>query len=155
MASAVKKLCSQRLLRAYARPTFVAKPQWQRLQCQQRPFSSSLLRAQDNDRSANAGAGTPGVPEGVEIEDPSTWEHHGEPMEWVEDDEKFILEEEPVDRSKLGFWAEGEEEMGPDEEFYGDDISSIGHGHLEMHRERREYARLAAWELPLLSSKFL
>ncbi|KAF2020969.1 hypothetical protein BU24DRAFT_487480 [Aaosphaeria arxii CBS 175.79] len=50
-----------------------------------------------------------------------------------------------------GFWAEGEPRMGPDEDFYGDDITSHGHGELELHRELREYARLAAWELPLLS----
>jgi small subunit ribosomal protein S35 len=52
---------------------------------------------------------------------------------------------------KEGFWAEGEEDGGPDEDYYGDDITSLGHGRLEEHRELREYARLAAWELPLLS----
>lgn len=34
-----------------------------------------------------------------------------------------------------------------------DDISTLGHGELERHREMRHYARLAAWEMPLLSSK--
>lgn len=34
-----------------------------------------------------------------------------------------------------------------------DDINSLGHIELEQHREVRHYARLAAWELPLLSSK--
>ncbi|KAF2193743.1 hypothetical protein K469DRAFT_652305 [Zopfia rhizophila CBS 207.26] len=52
---------------------------------------------------------------------------------------------------RLGFWAEGEEEMGPDEDYYGDDLTSLGHAELEQHRELREYARLAVWELPLLS----
>lgn len=33
-----------------------------------------------------------------------------------------------------------------------DDISSIAHGELEQHREWRHYARLAAWEMPMLSS---
>jgi len=32
-----------------------------------------------------------------------------------------------------------------------DDISALGHGELEQHREMRHYARLAAWEMPLLS----
>jgi len=32
-----------------------------------------------------------------------------------------------------------------------DDISTLGHGELERHREMRHYARLAAWEMPLLS----
>ncbi|RQM05538.1 hypothetical protein DH86_00001563 [Scytalidium sp. 3C] len=37
----------------------------------------------------------------------------------------------------------------PEEE--EDDISTIGHQELEHHREMREYARLAAWEMPLLA----
>jgi small subunit ribosomal protein S35 len=41
--------------------------------------------------------------------------------------------------------------MGPDEDYYGDDLTSLGHGELEKHRELREYARLIAWELPLLN----
>ncbi|ORX91670.1 mitochondrial ribosomal subunit protein-domain-containing protein [Clohesyomyces aquaticus] len=52
---------------------------------------------------------------------------------------------------KDGFWAEGEPTMGPDEDFYGDDLTSHGHGELQQHRELRHYARMAAWELPLLS----
>lgn len=35
-----------------------------------------------------------------------------------------------------------------------DDITSLGHGELEKHREMRHYARLAAWEMPLLASMF-
>jgi len=41
-----------------------------------------------------------------------------------------------------------------DPEFQEDDITSLAHGELEQHREYREYARLAAWEMPLLSSMF-
>jgi small subunit ribosomal protein S35 len=55
-----------------------------------------------------------------------------------------------------GFMAMGEEDeegTGPDDEFKEDDISSLAHAELEQHREMREYARLAAWEMPLLSSK--
>ena len=55
-----------------------------------------------------------------------------------------------------GFMALGEtdqEGTGADDEFKEDDISSLGHAQLEQHREIREYARLAAWEMPLLSSK--
>jgi len=36
-----------------------------------------------------------------------------------------------------------------------DDITTLGHGELEKHREMRHYARLAAWEMPLLASTFL
>lgn len=41
-----------------------------------------------------------------------------------------------------------------DPEFEEDDISSLAHGELDQHREFRHYARLAAWEMPLLTSKF-
>lgn len=34
-----------------------------------------------------------------------------------------------------------------------DDITSLGHGELEQHREMRHYARLTAWEMPLLAGK--
>lgn len=60
-------------------------------------------------------------------------------------------------RIKSGFFAMGEAEeqdTGEDEEFEGDDITSLGHGELEQHREMRHYARIAAWEMPLLSSTF-
>ena len=59
------------------------------------------------------------------------------------------------DRGRPGFWAEGEESMGPDEDYYGDDLTSLGHGELEQHREMREYARLIAWELPLLNRVYI
>lgn len=56
--------------------------------------------------------------------------------------------------AKRGFFSIGEEDAegtGEDEEFEGDDITSLAHGELEQHRELREYARIAAWEMPLLS----
>lgn len=59
-----------------------------------------------------------------------------------------------VQRIKPGFFAMGEleeQDSGEDEEFEGDDITSLGHGELEQHREMRHYARIAAWEMPLLS----
>lgn len=61
-------------------------------------------------------------------------------------------------RLKLGLFSMGEEDpvaTGEDEEFEGDDITSLAHGDLEQHRELREYARIAAWEMPLLSSPSL
>lgn len=69
----------------------------------------------------------------------------------LDKDEDFDIVEDDQFRVKAGFWAEGEESMGPDEDYYGDDITSHGHGELQKHRELREYARLIAWELPLLS----
>ena len=62
----------------------------------------------------------------------------------------------PSARTRPGFMAMGEEDEmddAPDDVFEGNDMSSLGHGILEEHREIREYARIAAWELPLLSSK--
>ncbi|THY93273.1 hypothetical protein D6C93_05679 [Aureobasidium pullulans] len=62
----------------------------------------------------------------------------------------------PVEREPKnnGFFQMGEkEDIGPDEDdFQGDDISSLGHGELEQTREIREYARLAGWEMPLLAN---
>ena len=69
----------------------------------------------------------------------------------LETDEDFDIEEDDKRKASMGFWAEGEESMGPDEDYYGDDLTSHGHGELQQHRELREYARLIAWELPLLS----
>lgn len=54
-------------------------------------------------------------------------------------------------REKPGFWNYEDPGMGEDEVFQGDDLTSMGHGELEQHREIREYARYAAWEMPLLS----
>ena len=59
-------------------------------------------------------------------------------------------------RFKPGFMSMGEEdelEQAEDDVWENDDISSLAHGELEQHRELREYARITAWEMPLLSSK--
>jgi small subunit ribosomal protein S35 len=57
------------------------------------------------------------------------------------------------------FWNEEEtdtdliiEETGA-ESFEEDDIMTIAHAKFEEFREYREYARIAAWQMPLLSSK--
>jgi len=61
----------------------------------------------------------------------------------------------PPQKPEASFANMGEdEELGPDGPFREDDISSDGHRELEQHREDREYARLAAWEMPLLASEF-
>jgi len=72
---------------------------------------------------------------------------------------EVALESPEVDalppKIRPGFMAMGEEDeqgTGEDDEFEDDDITSLGHGELEQHREMREYARIAAWEMPLLSS---
>jgi small subunit ribosomal protein S35 len=57
-----------------------------------------------------------------------------------------------------GFWAEDEpDELAQvedgDEEINDDEMTSLAHQEVEMHREMREYARLTAWDMPMLSSK--
>lgn len=69
------------------------------------------------------------------------------------EDSHFEMKKPDPHRVKMGFWAEGEESMGPDDDYYADDLTSQGHGELKKHRYLREYARLIAWELPLLSRK--
>lgn len=56
------------------------------------------------------------------------------------------------------FWDE--DEWDPDlitnndkDEFDENDMTDIAHAKLEEHREQREYARIAVWEMPLLASK--
>ena len=65
----------------------------------------------------------------------------------------------PVKKSRNSFWNDEEpdsdmitDEVGEDD-FEEDDIMALAHGKLEEHREYREYARIAVWEMPLLSSK--
>ncbi|KAJ4359642.1 37S ribosomal protein S24, mitochondrial [Didymosphaeria variabile] len=76
-----------------------------------------------------------------------SWLNNEETKEMIDDD--WVIPEE--DTRKVGFWGEGEPTLGKDEDYYGDDVTSLGHGELEQHRELREYARLIAWELPLLN----
>lgn len=65
--------------------------------------------------------------------------------------------EEPRVRKGSRFWSEGEEDEFADVEDADDtpeddEITSMAHAELEVHREVREYARIAAWDMPLLSS---
>ncbi|KAJ5476601.1 hypothetical protein N7475_002330 [Penicillium sp. IBT 31633x] len=55
-----------------------------------------------------------------------------------------------------GFWAEDEpDELAQvedgDEEINDDEITSMAHAEMELHREMREYARITAWDMPMLS----
>ena len=60
-------------------------------------------------------------------------------------------------KERAGFVTDGDYRTGErefaDELFEADDLTVLGHGYLEQHREIREYYRLAAWELPLLTRK--
>ncbi|KAJ5454532.1 uncharacterized protein N7458_005488 [Penicillium daleae] len=55
-----------------------------------------------------------------------------------------------------GFWAEDDgDDMAQvedgDEDIQDDEITSMAHAEMELHREMREYARIAAWDMPMLS----
>jgi small subunit ribosomal protein S35 len=59
---------------------------------------------------------------------------------------------------EVGFWADEEDdEFGQveddDDDIEEEDITSVAHSELEVHREMREYARIVAWDMPLLKSK--
>ena len=56
------------------------------------------------------------------------------------------------------FWDEDEDDKDlitndDSDEFDENDMTDLAHAKLEEHREQRAYARLAIWELPLLSRK--
>ena len=73
-------------------------------------------------------------------------------------EDKFEIPTALDPRIRPGLMAMGEvdpQDSGADDEFAGDDISSLAHGELEQHREMREFARIAAWEMPLLTSMLL
>ena len=45
-------------------------------------------------------------------------------------------------------------EEGAEKDFAGEDMTSMAHGKLEEIREQRHYARITAWEMPLLASEY-
>ncbi|RJE23623.1 37S ribosomal protein Rsm24 [Aspergillus sclerotialis] len=64
--------------------------------------------------------------------------------------------EDQKPRGGSNFWSADEDDEFADVEdaddtFYDDDIPSMAHAELEVHREVREYARIAAWDMPMLS----
>lgn len=81
---------------------------------------------------------------------------------WASEDrslEEELLKDDIGEKpNKSSFWFDEEDpETNTEEhdEFDEDDITSMAHGKLEEVREMRHYARLAAWEMPLLASKCL
>lgn len=72
-------------------------------------------------------------------------------------DKESKMRFEDVREKNRGFWSEEEEDEfanaeDGDDTFNDDEITSMAHAELELHREVREYARIAAWDMPLLSS---
>ncbi|KAM5352348.1 hypothetical protein ACJ41O_005071 [Fusarium nematophilum] len=77
---------------------------------------------------------------------------------WASEDRSLledIMRDDKGERpNKQSFWFDDEDpETNTEEleEFDEDDITSMAHGKLDEIREMRQYARLAVWELPLLS----
>ncbi|KAE8328352.1 hypothetical protein BDV24DRAFT_137322 [Aspergillus arachidicola] len=71
-------------------------------------------------------------------------------------DKEYPMRFDDVREKRVGFWGDEEDDEfalveDADEEFNDDDITSMAHAELEVHREIREYARIAAWDMPLLS----
>lgn len=70
-----------------------------------------------------------------------------------------FLQARNLDKLRNEFWADDEDdEFGqtPDNDDDMDDsyITTIAENELELHREIREYQRIAAWDLPLLSREY-
>ncbi|KAI9735856.1 MAG: 37S ribosomal protein S24, mitochondrial [Cirrosporium novae-zelandiae] len=73
----------------------------------------------------------------------------------LENDSPDFIRPPRVNMSTFWHHLEEPEDMDKiyeEKDFQGDDLSSMGHAELEQHREMRHYARLAAWEMPLLST---
>lgn len=60
-------------------------------------------------------------------------------------------------KKKNSFWHEEEPDLElisdelHEDDFEEDDITSMAHGKLDEIREHRQYARITAWEMPLLA----
>ncbi|SPJ75147.1 uncharacterized protein FTOL_04878 [Fusarium torulosum] len=77
---------------------------------------------------------------------------------WASEDRSTLEDIQRDDKgekpNKQSFWFDEEDpETNTEEleEFDEDDITSMAHGKLDEIRDMRQYARLAVWELPLLS----
>lgn len=74
----------------------------------------------------------------------------------IEEKTPLPLMEEP---RQYGYWAEDdpdeESQVEDSDDFKDDDMTSMAHAELEQHRELRSYARIIAWDMPLLSSMLL
>ena len=72
----------------------------------------------------------------------------------------FGMVRRPEMKRRDMFWNDEEEDPemvikdGPEEEEPDNDITSMAHSKLDEIREQRHYARIAAWEMPLLASTF-
>jgi small subunit ribosomal protein S35 len=69
----------------------------------------------------------------------------------------FPMPRMTMERKDIGFWAEEEDdEFGlsedADDDYDESHITTVAESQLEVHREVREYMRIAAWDMPLLGT---
>ncbi|KAG0159827.1 hypothetical protein PDIDSM_7354 [Penicillium digitatum] len=95
----------------------------------------------------------------AEFNDPqkraAAFEEIEQAVQKIEREEDLRFEE--IRPRRPGFWAEDEPDElvnmleDGDEEINDDEITSLAHAGMELHREMREYARITAWDMPMLS----
>ncbi|KAJ3563044.1 hypothetical protein NPX13_g8338 [Xylaria arbuscula] len=156
MASAVQsmRLCLRAASRRIATPASVA-PRRQSLAI--RNFSSTPFQRQpatQKDDVDELEDEIREIDEGEEV-DPAEYERALAELERDPSFEKASRSQERAVNS-MGD-VEPDQELFNDEvdsdKFDEDDIMGLAHGKFEEFREFREYARIAAWQMPLLSSK--
>ncbi|KAI9368775.1 mitochondrial ribosomal subunit protein-domain-containing protein [Aspergillus egyptiacus] len=73
----------------------------------------------------------------------------------IERETPMTFDEGRLKRNQIGFWADTEVDefalVQDQDEVEDDEITSMAHAEVELHREIREYARIAAWDMPFLS----
>ena len=81
----------------------------------------------------------------------------GRESERLERELPIRLGETRLPKNHSGFWADEEEEEfarveDEDDNYQYDDITSMAHAQLDLHRDMREYQRRVAWDMPHLRS---
>lgn len=109
--------------------------------------AQSMLDEEDE----NVGRGLAGTLNSLEVD-----ESMKNDQEEIDAMVKFIRQQPKAIREP--FWDDEEPDpdlitMDDSDEFEENDMTDIAHAKLEEHREQREYARVAIWEMPLLSSE--
>jgi hypothetical protein len=173
-AQALRSIC----LRSH-RP--IPSPQILRVVCQHVPYRSFLSsRAGLADRESPRKTPRSGVAKGREHRTsntskrrPSKEAAEEDESQWLDPlDDEMLLSNPPMTMDTVGdrdppfnpssYWHDPEDEdeadrlnLEPDEDHDENDITSMAHGKLDEIRDMRQWTRVMAWEMPLLSSQFL
>lgn len=81
-------------------------------------------------------------------------------VESLERDQPLRMGDEKLPKNHGGFWADGEDDdfsqvEDQDDDFHDDDMTTVAHAQLDLHRDMRQYQRRIAWDMPLLRSAYL